>query len=641
MVEETSGAAALPGPNSAALQRLWESRPGIIGWLSTVDHKEIGKRYLVTAFSLLLIGGIEALVMRLQLSRPELTILTPAQYNQLFTMHGVTMIFLYSLPILSGFSNFLWPLLLGARDMAFPRLNAFSYWIFLFAGIFIYSTYPLGQAPNAGWFDYVPLAGREFNPGLGIDVFALGITFLGISTTVGSINFIVSLMRTRAPGMSVNRLPILVWGTTTASVANLFSVPAVSAACIFLWLDRNFGMHFFDATGGGKPLLWQHLFWMFGHPWVYALVLPAMGIVSDGLPVFCRRPLVGYTAVALATVITMVIGFGVWVHHMFATGLPPLGLSFFGASSMLISIPSAVSVFAWLATIWLGRPVFTTAFLYFAGFIMLFVIGGVSGFMTGAVPLDWQLTQTYFIVAHLHYVLLGINVFPVIGGIFFWYPKMTGRLLDERLGKWSFWIAFIGFNLGFFPMHISGLMGMPRRIYTYPAHLGWSGPNLITSVGSLILAVGILLVVINVVRSLRSGAIAGSNPWDAPTLEWSVSSPPPPYNFATIPIIASRHPLWEDRLDESSSRSVLNSTVTLLDGRETIATTTFDAEPDAVLYMPQDSLAPLVLALAVSVIFFGLLLHGWWSVGAGTLASVLTTLWWLWPDPLGTDKGRV
>ena len=447
-------------------------------------------------------------------------------------------------------------------------------------------------------------------------------------------------MRTRAPGMSVNRLPILVWGTTTASVANLFSVPAVSAACILLWLDRNFGMHFFDASGGGKPLLWQHLFWMFGHPWVYALVLPAMGIVSDGLPVFCRRPLVGYTAVALATVITMVIGFGVWVHHMFATGLPPLGLSFFGASSMLISIPSAVSVFAWLATIWLGRPIFTTAFLYFAGFIMLFVIGGVSGFMTGAVPLDWQLTQTYFIVAHLHYVLLGINVFPVIGGIFFWFPKMTGRLLDERLGKWSFWTMFIGFNLGFFPMHISGLMGMPRRIYTYPAHLGWGGPNLVTSVGSFVLAIGVLLVVIDVLRSLRSGAVAGANPWDAPTLEWSVSSPPPPYNFVTIPVIASRHPLWEDRLDDSSNRSVLDSRIALLDGRETIATTTLDAEPDAVLHMPQDSLAPIILALALSVVFFALLLHGWWSVGGGTLASVVATIWWLWPDPAGTDKGR-
>ena len=422
MVDETTGAAALPSPNSTELQRLWETKPGIIGWLSSVDHKEIGKRYLITAFALLLIGGIEALVMRLQLARPDLSILTPEQYNQLFTMHGVTMIFLYSLPILSGFSNFMWPLLLGARDMAFPRLNAFSYWIFLFAGIFIYSTYPLGQAPNAGWFDYVPLAGREYNPGLGIDVFALGITFLGISTTVGSINFVVSLMRTRAPGMSVNRLPILVWGTTTASVANLFSVPAVSAACIFLWLDRNFGMHFFDATGGGKPLLWQHLFWMFGHPWVYALVLPAMGIVSDGLPVFCRRPLVGYTAVALATVTTMVIGFGVWVHHMFATGLPPLGLSFFGASSMLIAIPSAVSVFAWLATIWLGWPVFTTAFLYFAGFIMLFVIGGVSGFMTGAVPFDWQLTQTYFILESSGVCPEFSLKLRVGSPAFYWYP---------------------------------------------------------------------------------------------------------------------------------------------------------------------------------------------------------------------------
>ncbi|MBS0332669.1 MAG: cbb3-type cytochrome c oxidase subunit I, partial [Proteobacteria bacterium] len=390
-------------------------------------------------------GGVEALVMRAQLARPDQTLLTPGEYNQLFTMHGVTMVFLYALPMLSGFSNFLWPLLLGSRDMAFPRLNAFSYWVFLAAGIFIYSTFLIGQAPNAGWFSYTPLSGKEYDPGLNIDTYALGLIFLGVSTTVGAINFIVSLMRTRAPGMSINRMPILVWGTLTASVANLFAVPALSAACLLLWLDRTFGMHFYDPHGGGQPILWQHLFWVFGHPWVYALVLPAMGIVSDALPTFCRRPLVGYTAVALATVTTMVLGFGVWVHHMFATGLPGLALSFFGAASMIIAIPSAVSVFAWIGTIWTGRPVFKTPFLYFAGFILLFVIGGVSGFMTAAVPLDWQLTDTYFVVAHLHYVLLGINVFPVIGGLYYWFPKLTGRMTSERLGGWSFWVSLVGF----------------------------------------------------------------------------------------------------------------------------------------------------------------------------------------------------
>ncbi|MBI1361109.1 MAG: cytochrome c oxidase subunit I [Alphaproteobacteria bacterium] len=618
-------------PSGPDLAAIWETGPGLKGWFSTVDHKEIGKRYLVTALVFLFIGGIEALVMRAQLAQPNQTLLSPAEYNQLFTMHGVTMIFLYALPMLSGFSNYLWPLLLGSRDMAFPRLNAFSYWVYLASGIFIYSTFLIGQAPNVGWFNYVPLAGKEYDPGVNIDVYALGLIFLGISTTVGAINFIVSLMRTRAPGMSINRMPILVWGTLTASVANLFAVPALSAACLLLWLDRQFGMHFFDPLGGGQPLLWQHLFWIFGHPWVYALVLPAMGIVSDGLPTFCRRPLVGYTAVALATVATMVVGFGVWVHHMFATGMPGLALSFFGAASMIIAIPSAVSVFAWLGTIWTGRPVFKTPFLYFSGFILLFVIGGVSGFMTAAVPLDWQLTDTYFVVAHLHYVLLGINVFPVIGGLYYWFPKITGRMANERLGAWSFWISFIGFNVAFMPMHLSGLRGMPRRIYTYPDHMGWDVSNLLTSLGSAILAIGLLLTLYNFWISRRRGGLAGPNPWDAATLEWSVPSPPPAYNFARIPIVASRHPLWEVRLKSVKSQSNLNSEIVLDDGRETPATSTLDAEADAVLRMPGDSLWPALLTAALAGIFFGLLFHLWWLSGVAAIFSIGFLAAWLAP----------
>jgi cytochrome c oxidase subunit 1/cytochrome c oxidase subunit I+III len=620
-----------PTAGARTLEQQWETAPGVVGWLSSVDHKEIGKRYLITAFAFLLIGGVEALVMRVQLARPNQSVLTPAEYNQIFTMHGVTMIFLYALPMLSGFSNFLWPLVLGSRDMAFPRLNAFSYWVYLCAGIFLYSTFPLGQAPDAGWFNYVPLSGKEFAPGRGIDVFALGIIFLGISTTVGSINFIVSLLRTRAPGMSINRMPILVWGTLTASVANLFAIPALSAACLLLWLDRQFGMHFYDSRGGGQPLLWQHLFWIFGHPWVYALVLPAMGIVSDALPVFCRRPLVGYTAVALATVTTMIVGFGVWVHHMFATGIPGLALSFFGAASMIIAIPSAVSVFAWLGTIWTGRPVFTTAFLYFAGFLVLFVVGGVSGFMTAAVPLDWQLTDTYFVVAHLHYVLLGINVFPVIGGLYYWYPKLTGRLMDERLGKIGFWISFVGFNVAFFPMHLSGLLGMPRRVYTYPANMGWEIANMTTSIGSFIFAAGVLVTLWNLVISRRRGAPAGANPWDAGTLEWSVPSPPPSFNFRRIPVIASRHPLWESQLDDTPFRSVLDTDLVLGDGRETLATTVLDAEADTILKMPGDSAIPLLLSVALLALFTAALLHACWVAVAALVAGIGMTAAWLAP----------
>ncbi|WP_287066159.1 cytochrome c oxidase subunit I [Ramlibacter sp.] len=614
------------------LQALWETGPGLWGWLCSVDHKAIGLRYLVTSFLFLLAGGLEAAVIRWQLAQPGQRLLTPEQYNQLFTMHGVTMIFLYALPVLSGFSNFLWPLILGSRDMAFPRLNAFSYWVFLASGIYLYASFPLGRAPDAGWFNYTPYTGHEFNPGINIDVYALGMVLLGVSTTVGAVNFIVSLLRTRAPGMSINRVPILVWGTLTASVGNLFAVPAVSLAFFMLWMDRQFHSHFFDVAGGGQPLLWQHLFWMFGHPWVYAIVLPAMGIVSDGLPTFCRRPLVGYTPVALATVTTMVLGFGVWVHHMFATGLPPVSLSFFSAASFAIVIPSAVAVFSWLATIWTGRPVFRTPFLFFAGFVVLFVIGGLSGFMTASVPVDRQLTDTYFVVAHLHYVIIGINVFAVVGGIYYWFPKFTGRLLDERLGRWNFWIMFVGFNLAFFPMHVLGLLGMPRRIWTYSADMGWGPLNLLVSVGSVVFALGVAMLLANVALSLRRGALAGDNPWDAPTLEWSVPSPPPPYNFLVIPLIASRHPLWEARLDDRRARSRLDAGPLLDHGRETLGTTALDAEPDVILRMPGDSPAPLLLTLSLVGLFTGLLVHAWWVAGVGGAAAALAMLLWLWPE---------
>ena len=614
------------------LQRIWETRAGWIGALASVDHKSIGKRYLVTSFAFLILGGLEAAVMRLQLAQPNQTLLTPEQYDQLFTMHGVTMIFLYALPVLSGFSNFLWPLLLGSRDMAFPRLNAFSYWIYLFSGIFLYASFPVGRAPDAGWFNYVPYSSLAYNPGINIDLYALGMVMLGVSTTVGSINFIVTLIRTRAPGMSINRVPILVWGTLTASVGNIFAVPAVSLAFFMLWMDRRFGMHFFDVTGGGQPLLWQHLFWMFGHPWVYAIVLPAMGIVSDALPTFCRRPLVGYTAVALATVTTMVLGFGVWVHHMFATGLPPLSLSFFSAASFVIVIPSAVGVFAWLATIWTGRPQFTTPFLFFAGFVIVFVIGGVSGFMTAAVPVDVQLTDTYFVVAHLHYVLIGINVFPVVGGIHYWFPKFTGRLMNERLGKWTFWIMFIGFNVGFFPMHVLGVLGMPRRVYTYSDGLGWGTLNLVITLGAYLFAFGVLLFLINVWRSLRHGERAGANPWNGPSLEWATASPPPPYNFAVIPTVGSRYPLWESQMTGQTGESTTAEGFLLDDGRETIGTSALDAVPDVILRMPGDSLAPLLLSIALAVLFIGMLVQSWWLFGAALAASLLATIVWLWPE---------
>jgi cytochrome c oxidase subunit I len=615
------------------LQAIWETAPGIVGFFSTVDHKEIGKRYIVTAFLFLAAGGIEAMVMRLQLAGPNEHLLTPTQYNELFSTHGVSMIFLYALPILSGFSNFLWPLMFGSRDMAFPRLNALSYWIFVAAGLFIYAGFAIGAGPNDGWFNYVPLASRPYNPGMNMDFYALGMIFLGVSTTVGAANFIVTVFRTRAPGMSLDRMPIMAWGTLTASVANLIVIPCVSLAFFLLWLDRQFDFHFFDVGQNGQPLLWQHLFWFFGHPWVYAIVLPAMAMVSEGLPTFCRRPLVGHPVVALSTVATMIVGFGVWVHHMFATGLPNLPLAFFSGASILITVPSAVAVFAWIATIWLGRPVITTAFLFFASMIGLFVIGGVSGFMTASVPVDWQLTDTYFVVAHIHYVLIGINVFPVCGALYYWFPKMTGRMMDERLGRWNFWTMFIGFNLAFLPMHWTGLRGMPRRVYTYADGMGWDTLNLITTIGGFVFAIGILLFFINALASLRGGRVAGPNPWGAATLEWSVPSPPPPYNFAVIPQVASRYPLWEKQIPPlGPAYSSAQEGLVLDHGKETIGTTPLDAVPNIILKMPEDSFSPLILALGMSAFFIGLLEHLWWLAVAGAVVMVVAILIWLWPE---------
>jgi cytochrome c oxidase subunit 1/cytochrome c oxidase subunit I+III len=627
---ETAG---YDSPAASRLEQLWETKPGLLGWLGTVDHKHLGKRYLITAFAFLIAGGIEALIIRLQLARPNEHLLTPEQYNQLFSMHGITMIFLYAQPVLTGFSVYLFPLLLGTRDLAFPRLNAFSYFVYLFAGLFIYASFLVGAAPNDGWFNYPPYALKQYNPGPNMDFYSLGMILLGISTTVGAANFVVTWLRLKAPGLSINRLPIITWSTTTTSVAILFSVPAVSVAFFMLWFDRQFGTHFFDPIGRGQPLLWQHLFWMFAHPWVYIIVLPAMGLVSEALPIFCRRPLVGYTVVVLGTVATMVMGFGVWLHHMFATGLPFLALSFFSGASMVIVIPSAVQVFAWVATIWTGRPVITTAFLFFAGFVAMFVIGGVSGFMTAAVPSDRQMTDTYFVVAHIHYVLIGINVMPVMGALYVWFPKMTGHMLDERLGRWNFWLVFTGLNLAFLPMHWTGLAGMPRRIYTYPDGLGWNTVNMLTTIGAFILGVGVLLLLINIWISRRNGALAGPNPWDGPSLEWTTPSPPPPYNFAVIPAAASRHPLWEERLHEGLGHSAIGRGLVLDHGKEVLATTPLDAVPDTILKMPEDSIAPLVTAIVLTGFFAGLLVQIWWLAIVCAVLTLASLIVWLWPEP--------
>ena len=622
---------------TASVERLrgaWETPRGLWGALSTVDHKTIGKRYLVTAFVFLVLGGVEAAVMRLQLARPEAHVVSPEVYNQLFTMHGMTMMFWYASPILSGFSNYIWPLMIGSRDMAYPRVNALSYWTFLLSGVFLYVSPFLGQSPNDGWFGNAPYSLTAYNAGLNMDFYALGLIFITISTTVGAINFIGTITKMRCAGMTLRRLPIFLFGTMTASFSAVFALPALSAACVLLFFERRYGMHFYDVTRGGQPLLWQHLFWMFGHPWVYIVVLPAMGIVSEIIPTFSRRPLVWPMAVAGSTVATGAIGFVVWLHHMFATGMSQGAATFFSAASNVIAIPSAIAVCAWIMTVWLGRPVFKTAMLFALGFIVLFVIGGVSGVVTAAVAFDWQVTDSYFVVAHLHYVLIGINVFAVIAGFYYWLPKITGRLLDERLGRWNFWTMFVGMNVAFFPMHIAGLLGMARRVYTYPAGAGLEASNMITTLGAYLFAVGVLLFVINVIWSIRRGAVAGPNPWGASTLEWSTPSPPPPYNFAVLPTVRDRDPLWAPGERGTSDGPVLD------EGRETLATSPIDAIPTAVQEMPEDTVWPLVVALAIAGAMFGLLFGVRGLVIASVLGLIVSLAGWFWPDEV-PDRGGV
>ena len=521
-------------------------RTGVLDWLTTTDHKKIGILYLVTTFVFFLIGGVEALMIRLQLGTPENTLLDPATYNALFTMHGTTMIFLFVVPIMAGFGNYFVPLMIGARDMAFPRLNALSYWLLLSAGIVFYASI-FFEAPEAGWTMYTPLSNETFSSGGGVDAWIFLVHLSGLSSLVGAVNFYVTIANMRAPGMGWGRLPLFVWTILVYAILLILALPVIAGAVTLLLTDRHFGTHFYDPSEGGSPMLWQHLFWFFGHPEVYIMVLPAFGIISEILPVFARKPIFGYKAVAAATVVIAFLGLLVWAHHMFTTPSPTVVLVFFMMSSFLIAIPTGVKIFNWLATLWRGTIEFKTPLIFAIGFLSQFTIGGITGVIVAIFPVDWQLHDTYFVVAHFHYVLMGGAVFAIFAGIYYWFPKMTGRMLSEGMGKWSFALMYIGFNVTFLIQHSIGMDGMPRRVYEYPdvGHLALY--NLISTVGAFILGAGILITCINILRSYKRGPLAGPDPWKGNTLEWFTESPPPDNNFDIVPRVRSVEPMKDIR----------------------------------------------------------------------------------------------
>jgi cytochrome c oxidase subunit 1 len=515
------------------------------GWVSTVDHKKIGILYVLMALVFLVVAGIEAMMMRWQLIRPNNHFLAPDTFNGLFTMHGTTMVFFVGIPILIGIGNYLVPLMIGARDMAFPRLNALGFWATLFGGLLVYFSYATGGAPAIGWFAYAPLTERSFARTPAVDFWALGLIVSGVGTLTAGINFIATILGMRCPGMTLRKIPFFAWTMLWTSVQIVIAIPPLTAILIMLLFDRQLGSHFFNPQYGGSALLWQHLFWFFGHPEVYILILPVFGIVSETVPVFSRKVLFGYEFMAAATMAIAFISLGVWAHHMFAVGMSRAQDLFFVVSSLLVSIPTGIKFFNWLATMYGGRLSFPSPMLFTFGFLSMFLIGGLTGIMLAAAPFDFQLTDSYFVVGHFHWVLIGGTLFGVFAGLHYWYPKVTGRMLSERLARWQFWLLYIGFFLTFGPMHISGMLGMPRRIYTYEPNRGWELWNLLSTVGAIIQAPSYAIFVFNVFWSLKWGKPAGDNPWDAWTLEWATTSPPPAYNFETIPTVHSRRPLWD------------------------------------------------------------------------------------------------
>ena len=561
--------------------KVWE-------WLTTVDHKKIGTMYGITGFTYFLISGVTALAIRTQLAVPRGEVLSAELYNQFFTMHALMMIFLAIMPMGASFFNYFIPLHIGARDVAFPRLNALSYWVFLSGSLILFSSFFLGGAPDAGWFAYAPLTDSQYSVGSGMDYYSVGLIILGLSSLMASLNFAVTILNMRAPGMTMMRLPVYMWMTLVVSFLLILSLPIVTVALVMLYFDRNFTTNFFTPETGGDPVLWQHLFWLFGHPEVYVLILPSMGIVSEVIPVFSRKPLFGYAAIVFAGASIGVLGFGVWAHHMFTTGLGTVPALVFSATTMGIGVPTGVKIFNWLSTMYGGSIRFTTAMYFSVAFIALFTIGGISGVMHAGPAVDSQHQDTYFVVAHIHYVLFGGAIMGIFSGIFYWFPKMTGRFLSETLGKWSFWVMFAGMNLTFFPMHFLGVSGMPRRIYTYDEGFGWEAWNMAATIGSYLIAVSVLIFLVNFFRTMRQEPTAPDNPWDGSTLEWATSSPPPEHDFDVVPEVHSYTPLWTN-LDMGIAPP--------------------EVPENNHIHLPPPSYMPLILAIGIGVLAVGLLSH--------------------------------
>jgi cytochrome c oxidase subunit I+III len=612
------------------LQTIWENRPGL-GALSAVNHTTVGLRFIVTGLLFFIIGGLLAMLIRTQIAIPNNDFVDHDVYNQLFTLHGTTMMFLFAVPVVEGVAMYLIPKLIGTRDMVFPRLSAYGYWCYLFGGILLYSSLLFGAAPDDGWFMYTPLTGPEFSPGSGPDFWLLGVTLAEVSAVSAAVELVVSILKTRAPGMALHRMPIFAWAMLVVALMILFGFPPLILGSVLLELERAFGLPFYDVARGGDPLLWQHLFWLFGHPEVYIIFLPAAGLLSTMIPVLAQRPLASYTWIVIALVATGFISFGLWVHHMYATGIPHMALSFFSAASMAVAIPTGIQVFTWIATLWPARPRVTVPMLYVFGFFFIFVLGGLTGVMVALVPFDWQVHDTHFVVAHLHYVLIGGLVFPLFAAIYYWLPLVSGRMPSEWLGKTGFWLIFIGFNLTFLVMHLTGMLGMPRRVYIYPEGLGWEWTNLISSIGGFVLSIGTAAFFLDVLLHFRSGARAPHNPWGADTLDWAMPHPPPAYNFAAIPSLDSRHPLWENPgLTEElrCGRGYLGHPQPKR--REILATSVLDAKPEHVIVLPGNTWSPLLLAIVTATVFIGFLVKTYWLSAAAFIAVLIMATVWGW-----------